>query len=153
VGLRRLLDNAPDHHEEGEPLPGPAAKPANAPLAESGTDREVHSLSSLATATPATDGERVYAPFGSTGIFCFDVDGTSQWSIPLPVAHIVPHGSGASLIVADGKVILNRDEVPDSYLLAADARSGKVVWKQKQQLGEPEWALHRRWGRVTSLAD
>jgi hypothetical protein len=46
--------------------------------------------------------------------------------------------SGTSLIVVDGKVILNRDEVPDSYLLAVEARTGKVVWKQKQYLGEPE---------------
>ena len=99
---------------------------------------EVHTLSSLATATPAIDGERVYAYFGSAGIFCFDLDGQPLWSIPLPVAHVIPHGSGTSLIVVDGKAILNRDEVPDSYLLAVDGRTGRVVWKQKQYLGEPE---------------
>jgi outer membrane protein assembly factor BamB len=99
---------------------------------------EVHSMSSLATATPATDGERVYAYFGSAGIFCFDVDGNPQWSLPLPVARIIPHGSGASLIVVGDRVILNRDEVPDSYLLAVNRRTGTVVWKQKQYLGEPE---------------
>ncbi len=99
---------------------------------------EVHPLSSVASATVATDGERVYAYFGSAGIFCFDFEGNPQWSVPLPVAHIVPHGSGTSLIVAGEKVILNRDEVPDSYLLALDRRTGKTIWKQKQYMGEPE---------------
>ncbi len=99
---------------------------------------EVHPMSSPATATPATDGERVYAYFGSAGIFCFDLEGHPLWSVPLPVAHIVPHGSGTSLVIADDKVILNRDEVPDSYLLALDRHTGKVLWKQKQYMGEAE---------------
>ena len=109
---------------------------------------EIHSLSSLATATPATDGERVYAYFGSFGIVCFDFDGNLQWSIPLPLAHIVPHGSGTSLIVEGERVILNRDEVPDSYLLAVDRRTGKVLWKQKQYMGDPE---RRNGGKATPV--
>ena len=109
---------------------------------------EVHSLSSLATATPATDGERVYAYFGSFGIVCYDFEGNLKWSVPLPVANIIPHGSGTSLIVAGDKVILNRDEVPDSYLLAVDRRSGKILWKQKQYMGEPE---KRNGGKATPV--
>ncbi len=38
--MSRSVDIAHDHHEEREPLRGPAAKPAHAPLAESGTDRD-----------------------------------------------------------------------------------------------------------------
>ena len=99
---------------------------------------EVHPLSSLATATPATDGERVYAYFGSFGIACFDVDGNPQWTVPLPVARIIPYGSGTSLVLAGENAILNRDEVPDSYLMAVDRRTGKIAWKVKQYDGEME---------------
>jgi outer membrane protein assembly factor BamB len=99
---------------------------------------EIHSINSLATATPVVDGERVYAYFGSYGIICFDFDGNLKWTVPLPVAHIVPHGSGASLLLAGDRVILNRDEVPDTYLLAVDRHTGKTIWKQRQNGGPPE---------------
>src|SRR5258708_5542757 len=91
----------------------------------------VHDISSPATATPATDGERVYAYFGSYGLICFDLDGNRQWSVPLGIAHVIPYGSGTSPILAGELVILNRDEGPQPYLLAVDRHSGKIAWKQK----------------------
>ncbi len=109
---------------------------------------EIHSINSLATATPVVDGERVYAYFGSYGIICFDFDGNLKWSVPLPVAHIVPHGSGASLLLAGDRVILNRDEVPDTYLLAVDRHTGKTIWKQRQNMGPPE---RRNGGKATPV--
>ena len=109
---------------------------------------EIHSLNSLATATPVVDGERVYTYFGSYGIVCFDFDGSLKWSVPLPVAHIVPHGSSASLLLAGDRVILNRDEVPDTYLLAVDRHTGKTIWKQRQNMGPPE---KRNGGKATPV--
>jgi hypothetical protein len=35
--------------------------------------------------TPAADGDRVYAYFGSAGLFAFDFDGKPVWSYPLPL--------------------------------------------------------------------
>jgi outer membrane protein assembly factor BamB len=99
---------------------------------------EVHEMSSLATATPAVDGERVYAYFGSYGLICFDFKGNEQWSVPLGVANVIPYGSGTSPIVAGERVILNRDEGKEPYLLAVDRRTGKTIWKQKQYMGAPE---------------
>jgi outer membrane protein assembly factor BamB len=92
----------------------------------------VHDISSPATATPATDGERVYAYFGSYGLLCFDFDGVQQWNIPLGIARVVPYGSGTSPIVAGELVILNRDTGDPPYLLAVDRHTGKTVWKQQQ---------------------
>ena len=34
---------------------------------------------SYASETPVTDGERVYAYFGMTGVFCYDMTGTLVW--------------------------------------------------------------------------
>ena len=40
----------------------------------------VHLKNTYASETPVTDGERVYACFGSVGVFCLDMDGKELWS-------------------------------------------------------------------------
>ncbi len=93
---------------------------------------KVHSISSPATATPATDGERVYVYFGSFGLLSYDFAGKQQWAVPLPIPK-TGFGSGTSPIVAGELVILNRDEQKEPYLLAVDRKSGETVWKQSRQ--------------------
>ena len=68
----------------------------------------VHDVSSPATATPIVDGERVYAYFGSAGVFCYDFDGKLLWSSPLPVAK-ANFGSGASPVLVNGRLLVPRD--------------------------------------------
>lgn len=94
---------------------------------------KVHKVSSAANATPATDGERVYVYFGSYGLLCYDFAGQSLWRYPIPLVNS-RFGSGASPIVADGKVILNHDEESgEAFLLAVDCRTGKAAWKTPRQ--------------------
>lgn len=93
------------------------------------TLEHLHEINSSATATPAVDGERVYAYFGSYGLLCFDLDGNPRWTLPLPVAE-TSQGSGTSPILAGGALILSHDDRKDSYLLAVDRRTGKTLWKQ-----------------------
>ncbi len=90
---------------------------------------KVHPVSSPATATPAVDGERVYAYFASYGLLAFHLDGKPAWTVPLPPPQ-TRFGSGTSPVVAGELVMLNRDAVADGYLLAVDRCSGKTVWKQ-----------------------
>ncbi len=92
---------------------------------------KVHSISSPATATPATDGERIYVYFGSYGLLCYDFEGSVQWTVPLPIPKIrLNSGTGTSPIVSGELVILNSDEQNDPHLLGVDRHSGKTVWKQ-----------------------
>jgi outer membrane protein assembly factor BamB len=86
-----------------------------------------HAAGNPASATPATDGERVYAYFGSLGVVAFDFQGTEIWRVPLPVVRM-PFGSGTSPIVSGDFVILAR-EGPDRYLLALDRRTGQRAWQ------------------------
>src|SRR5262249_17401685 len=58
----------------------------------------VHTVGSPATATPAVDGERVYAYFGSYGLLAFDLEGKQQWTVALPPPQTV-FGSGTSPII------------------------------------------------------
>lgn len=54
-----------------------------------------HILGSPATASPATDGERVYVYFGSFGLLAYDFKGHEIWRKPLPPP-VVEFGASAS---------------------------------------------------------
>ncbi len=88
-----------------------------------------HRIGSPASPTPCTDGERVYAYFGSFGLLAYDFSGKELWRKPLPVP-VVEFGTGASPILAGGNVIILSDQDVGGYLLAVDARSGAEVWRQ-----------------------
>ncbi len=36
-----------------------------------------HIKNTLASETPTTDGERIYAYFGNVGLFCYDMEGNA----------------------------------------------------------------------------
>jgi outer membrane protein assembly factor BamB len=85
---------------------------------------------SPASGTPATDGKRVYVYFGSAGLLCYDLAGKEHWRLPLPVpTQIGDFGSGCSPMVANGLVLLNRDQQEGSCLLAVEASTGKIAWR------------------------
>jgi outer membrane protein assembly factor BamB len=89
---------------------------------------KVHAIGSRAQATPATDGERVVSFFGSSGLWCYDTAGKLLWHLPLgPFKNDL--GAGSSPIILGDRVILNQDHDIDSFLVAADKHTGKVVWK------------------------
>lgn len=93
----------------------------------------VHAVGNAATATPAVDGERVYAYFGSYGVIAYDLNGRVVWQVLWPV---LEHnfGSGTSPVVAGELVLLNRQEPKDPFIVALDRKTGKEVWKRKYQV-------------------
>ncbi len=100
-----------------------------------------HRAGSYASATPVTDGDRVYAWFGSQGLFAFDFDGTLAWSFD---AGDLPNwglGHGTSpLLVADVVVLVcDRDNGDDSFMVALDAVTGAEVWRTRR-LGRTNWS-------------
>ncbi len=90
-------------------------------------------LGNPATATIATDGERVVAYFGAFGLACFDIQGEELWRHPLPVP-VTQHGAGTSPILAGDLLLLNCDQDVGSYLLAVDKRTGKQRWRRDRPL-------------------
>jgi outer membrane protein assembly factor BamB len=85
--------------------------------------------SSPASATPATDGKRVYVYFGSFGVLAYDFKGGESWLQPLPVPALL-NGSGTSPALMEGRLIINRDqEEGKSSVLALDARTGRALWE------------------------
>ena len=98
------------------------------------TIEKVHSASTPASGTIATDGERVYAYFGSRGLLCYDNEGEMVWSIEMPVPS-TRNGSGTSPVVAGDVVLLNRDLPQDPHLLAVNKVTGETVWKHPHLFG------------------
>ncbi|HEX5032908.1 MAG TPA: PQQ-binding-like beta-propeller repeat protein, partial [bacterium] len=88
---------------------------------------------SPAASTCVTDGERVVAYFGSCGLVCYDLAGKELWKHQIPLASSAGgFGTGASPMLAGGKVILVRDEFKSSKILALDVATGKPLWEQKR---------------------
>jgi outer membrane protein assembly factor BamB len=89
---------------------------------------QTHAIGSPATATVACDGQRLFAFFGSAGLFCYDLEGHLLWEQRMGPFRD-EYGAGSSPIVFDGKVILNQDHDIDSFLAAFDAVTGRLLWK------------------------
>ncbi len=85
-----------------------------------------HIKNTLASETPATDGERVYAYFGNVGLFVYDLDGQPVWQKLLPPME-TQYGWGTSIspILYEDRVYLVNDNDEHSYLLALDKRTGE----------------------------
>ncbi len=99
-----------------------------------------HGDNDFASASPTTDGERLYCWFGSAGLFCYDLDGTKLWDRSLGKAHIgASLGEGCSPVVHDGKVVIVRDHSRQSTIEVLDAKNGNSLWKKNRN--EPNaWA-------------
>ncbi len=88
-----------------------------------------HELSSWASNSPCTDGENIYAFFGSRGLFCLDFEGNVKWERDFGQMEIVASfGEGASAAVYKDKVFVQWDHQQESYLYALDKKTGKEVW-------------------------
>jgi len=90
-----------------------------------------NAISNPATATPTTDGERVYFYFCSFGMICYDLNGKLQWKLPMPVPKSYnDNGIGTSPVLTGNMVILNCfGHLNDPRLLAVNKFDGKTVWE------------------------
>ena len=99
---------------------------------------QVHEKHNLATPTPVTDGERVYAWFGNGQVVALDMDGRLLWSRHLGLEYapfLNQWGHGSSPTLYKDSLILLCDHARASYLLALDKRTGKERWKADRGRG------------------
>ncbi len=86
-----------------------------------------HRKNGFASATVASDGERIYATFGARGIFCYSVDGQQLWHVPLDNWDH-EWGQASSPIICGDLVIQLADGTQGSQLLALHCHTGELVW-------------------------
>jgi outer membrane protein assembly factor BamB len=81
-----------------------------------------------ATNTPVTDGNRVYAFFGKSGVLAFDMQGKKLWQTSVGTeSGNRAWGTASSLILYEDLVIVNASEESQS-IRALNAETGEEVW-------------------------
>jgi outer membrane protein assembly factor BamB len=101
---------------------------------------------SPAASTPATDGRQVYVYFGSFGLLCYDFTGKEKWRMELPIAQSFGgFGTGTSPILADGLVVLTRDLITNSHVLAVNSQTGQLAWKTDRPEFYTSWSSPIAW--------
>ena len=101
-------------------------------LTARGPLQPVHQKHNLASSSPVTDGERIYASFGTGQTVALAMDGQELWSRHLgdeygPLEII--WGYSSSPVLYRDLLILQCDRESDAYLLALDADTGEERWK------------------------
>ncbi len=89
-----------------------------------------HNTGSLASNSPVTDGEHLFAFFGSRGLYCMDMNGQVQWETDLgDMESLHAHGEGSSPALHGDTLIVNWDHEGQSFAVAFDKRTGEQRWK------------------------
>lgn len=120
-----------------------------------GQKAHTHAKSSLASSTPASDGERVFVLFWDgrvVTLHAYGLDGAELWSASLG-GYLSQHGVGVSPVAHGGKVFINYDQDDPAHaqkpkpgapppgppaenpaeVLAFDAATGAKVWTARRK--------------------
>jgi outer membrane protein assembly factor BamB len=89
---------------------------------------------SFASNSPVTDGVRVYAFFGSRGLYAYDMNGTLAWSkdFDVQMRMDMAFGEGTALTLHDGRLLLHFDHLDGGFLAMLDPATGREVWRTKR---------------------
>ena len=92
-----------------------------------------HRVGSYANPTPASDGERVVAWFGTQGLHAFTLAGDLVWSQEFGGVGTMGMGVASSpvLVAASGLVVVQNDVEggEGSFIAALDVRTGVIRWR------------------------
>ena len=92
----------------------------------------VHRKHNLASPSCVTDGDRIYAWFGTGQLVALDLEGKLLWKRHLGKEYSpfeIRWGHGSSPVLYKDYLILLCDHLPASYLLALDKHTGEERWK------------------------
>ena len=89
-----------------------------------------HEFGSWASSSPLTDGEHIYAYFGSHGLYCLNYKGAIMWERDLGrMEKVMSFGEGSSPILFKDKLIVLRDHQGQSMLHVLDKNKGETLWE------------------------
>lgn len=90
-----------------------------------------HAKNGFASATPATDGQLIYASFGRHGLFAFDFGGKIVWQHKFGILNNY-HGPAGSPVLHDDRVFIYQDVeksgAQSAFVGAFDKKTGKPIW-------------------------
>ncbi|MGE0705453.1 MAG: PQQ-binding-like beta-propeller repeat protein [Vicinamibacterales bacterium] len=92
------------------------------------TRESLHQKNTSASATPATDGRRVYASFGNKGLLAVDLSGRVLWH--QSVGYIDNyHGPAGSPLLYKDRLIIYQDHGGGAFIAAFDTATGRLLWR------------------------
>jgi outer membrane protein assembly factor BamB len=99
-----------------------------------------HPDGSYAAGSALTDGQRLYAWFGSRGLYAVDFSGKVLWEKSFGQMQTrMGFGEGSSVAVHDGTLVVPWDHEGADFVIALDAATGKEKWRTPRE--EPTtWA-------------
>jgi outer membrane protein assembly factor BamB len=90
-----------------------------------------HGTASFASASPLTDGESLFAYFGSRGLYAMDLKGNVKWQKDFGKMRSANRfGEGSSPALHGNTLVVNWDHEGDDFIAAFDKTTGKELWKQ-----------------------
>ncbi len=99
-----------------------------------------HRLGSWASNSSVTDGERLYAYFGSRGLYCLDFAGNVLWSRDFgQMEKVMSFGEGSSPALYKDKIVIVWDHQGESFLYIIDKNTGEDIRKIPRDEGS-SWA-------------
>jgi outer membrane protein assembly factor BamB len=100
-------------------------------FAPGGRSQSSHYKNGHASATPVTDGQRVYVSFGNRGLMAFDMNGKLVWNQSLGPMDAY-HGTAGSPLLYKDRIILYQDSYSDSFIGAFDTTTGRQLWRTRR---------------------
>jgi outer membrane protein assembly factor BamB len=99
-----------------------------------------HEFGSWASHSPVTDGENIYAYFGSRGLYCLDMKGNIKWDRDFgQLSKRMNFGEGSSPALYGDKIFITWDHEGQSFIVALDKKTGEDVWRVERDEGT-SWA-------------
>jgi outer membrane protein assembly factor BamB len=93
----------------------------------------MHQTASFASTSGITDGEYLYAFFGSQGLYCLDMDGNLKWEKDFGKMTVKnSFGEGTSPTIYGNTMIINWDHEGDSFIVALNKKTGKEIWRNER---------------------
>lgn len=90
----------------------------------------VHEDGGWSASSAVTDGEHVFASFGSRGLFAYDLSGERIWDKQLGEMQRNGFGEGSSPALHENTLVVQHDHEGPSFLVALDKRTGEELWRQ-----------------------
>ena len=85
----------------------------------------------FASASPVTDGEQIFAFFGSRGLYAYDMKGNLQWSKDFGDMRTRNNfGEGSSPALHGNVIVVNWDHEDEDFIVALDKKTGNELWRQ-----------------------
>jgi outer membrane protein assembly factor BamB len=90
----------------------------------------------FASGSPVTDGNFIWAFFGSRGLYCYDYEGNLKWQKDFGLMKTkLGFGEGASPALSGDTLVIYWDHEGDDFIAAFDKTTGKELWRQPRDEG------------------